>query len=540
MIPTTTPAINPTDPMAVPAPSIDELVQSLSLEQKIGQVMIIGFDGTSANPELVEMVTKHHVGGVILFARNVESPAQVAKLTADLQKAALDSGHPALFTAIDQEGGRVARLTEDKNFTEFPGAMALGATGDPELARQVARAMAVEMKSVGINIDFAPDLDVNNNPANPVIGIRSYGSDPVKVAQMGQAFFEGLQSEGVLAFGKHFPGHGDTGVDSHVNLPLVGHNLERLNALEFVPFKAAIQAGIAGIMSAHVAFPAIEPKSGLAATLSSKVMTDLLRNQLKFEGLLVTDSLEMGALGQSGYPPPLAAATAFQAGADLILFNRDHTMHKQVIGLMMDWVKSGKISEARLNESVKRVIAAKMRYIGLKNESARSQANYEKVVFRAAHRNLSLDVAQKSITLLRDVAKLLPLKTETKLLVVETSAGRGLGKAMNASFIQVADQPSAKEIEQVVNTAADGRTIIFATTDAGRNPAQVALATALLKAKIPVVVVAMRSPYDLLAMPEVSTYLATYGSPPATLTALAKILYGEAPAGGKLPVDITR
>ena len=394
------------------------------------------------------------------------------------------------------------------------------------------------MKAVGLNIDFAPVLDVNNNPANPVIGVRSFGSDPAKVAQFGVAFFQGLQSEGVLAFGKHFPGHGDTGVDSHVNLPLVAHDRARLDAVEFVPFKAAIQAGIAGIMSAHVSFPAIEPQPGLAATLSAKVMTGLLRGELKFEGLLVTDSLEMGALAQSGYPPPLAGAAALQAGADLVLFNRDHAMHKQAIAQISAWVKDGKIPLSRLDEAVTRVLKAKLRYLGLKNEAARDQANYEKVVFSQAHRDLSLRLALQSITLVKDTARLLPLKPADKWLVIETSAGRGLGKALNTSFIQVADQPSAKEIEQALNTAFDGRTVMVATTDASRNPRQVELVNALLKAKLPVVVVAMRSPYDLQALPGVGTYLATYGSPPVTLLRWRRSSRVAAQPGGKLPVEL--
>lgn len=525
-------------PELISSPEVDALVKTMSLEEKIGQVMIIGFDGTTANAELLEMITKYHVGGVILFARNVESPGQVARLTAELQKAALESGHPTLFTAIDQEGGRVARLTEDKGFTEFPGAMALGATGDPELARETAKALAREMKAVGINIDFAPVLDVNNNPDNPVIGIRSFGSDPQQVARFGKAFFEGLQSEGVLAFGKHFPGHGDTGVDSHVNLPLVAHDRARLNSVEFVPFKAAIEAGVAGIMSAHVSFPAIEPAQGLAATLSTRVMSDLLRGELAFNGLLVTDSLEMGALAQTGYPPPLAGAAALKAGADLALFNRDHVMHKQAIGQISQWVNDGQIPISRIDEAVKRVLMAKMRYLGLKNEAARDQPNFEKVVFSQAHRQLSERLALQSITVVRDTGGLLPLKLSEPSLVVETSAGKGLGKALGASFIQVADQPTAREIDQSVQAAFDGRVVVVATTDASRNMRQVDLVNALLNARVRVVVVAMRSPYDLQVLPGAGTYLATYGSNPATLAALAKVLSGEAPAGGKLPVEI--
>lgn len=272
-----------TKPSATDLPSADDLLAAMNLEQKIGQVMIIGFDGTTVDADLRQMIAEYHVGGVILFARNVQSPAQVAELTNELQSIARESGHPGLFVAVDQEAGRVARLTDATGFTEFPSAMALTATGNPQNARRVAAAMAAEMRAVGINVDFAPDLDVNNNPSNPVIGIRSFSSDPAKVAEYGIAFANGLQENGVLAFGKHFPGHGDTGVDSHIDLPLVPHDRTRLDQIELVPFKAAIEADLAGIMSAHVTFPAIDATPGLAATLSRPVLTGLLRNKLGYE-----------------------------------------------------------------------------------------------------------------------------------------------------------------------------------------------------------------------------------------------------------------
>src|SRR6266487_2179122 len=335
---------------------------TLTLEQKIGQLMIIGFDGTEADPGLLEMISKYYIGGVILFARNVRSSQQVAELTNKLQRTAIESGNPGLFIAIDQEGGRVARLTEDKGFTEFPSAMAIGATADPENAYRMASAMAAEMRAVGINVDFAPDLDVNNNPANPVIGTRSFSSDPNKVAIFGAAFGRGLQENGILAFGKHFPGHGDTGIDSHIALPLVSHDRARLDQIELVPFKAAIAEHFAGIMSAHVTFLTMDPNPGMPATLSRPVLTGLLRDELGFKGLIATDSLEMGALAESGYPPGVGAALAFAAGADVLLFNRDHVMHKQAFANLMQAVKDGKFSQEQLDLSVRRILDVKEKF----------------------------------------------------------------------------------------------------------------------------------------------------------------------------------
>jgi beta-N-acetylhexosaminidase len=218
------------------------------------------------------------------------------------------------------------------------------------------------MKAAAINMDLAPVLDVNNNPANPVINDRSFGVDPALVAACGVAFIQTLQAEGILAVGKHFPGHGDTTVDSHIALPIVPHARARLEQIEFTPFKAAIAAGVAGIMSAHVAFPAIDPTPNRAATLSSKVMTTLLRDELKFTGIRMTDSLEMGALQTTGYPVPLAATTALQAGADMLLFNCGHALNRAAHAALVDAVTRGEIPLTRLDEAVRRILVIKNRF----------------------------------------------------------------------------------------------------------------------------------------------------------------------------------
>lgn len=525
-------------PTSTAAPDIEALLAHMTLEEKLGQVMVIGFDGLTPEPALLEMLRNYHVGGVILFARNVDSPRQVAELTNALQRAALESGHPGLLIAIDQEGGRVARLTENKGFTEFPGAMAIAATGDVENARRVAQALAVEMRAVGINTDFAPDLDVNNNPANPVIGIRSFGSDPARVAACGVAFLEGLQAEGVLAFGKHFPGHGDTGVDSHVELPLVPHDRARLEAVEFVPFKAAMAADVAGIMSAHVTFPAIDATPGLPATLSPKVLTGLLRDEMGYGGLLVTDSLEMGALTQSGYPVPLAAATALEAGADLLLFNRDHALHQAAFEELRARVLDGRISETRLNEAVRRVLRAKARF-GLLTPTLVDATVADAACGTAEAKTLSRAVAAQAITLVRaGTPPALPLTAGAKLLVVETPAADGLGRALNVPFIVVDEQPTREQRQSALSMARDGRPVIIALADAARYPRQRELVEAFTETASPVIVVALRTPYDLAGMPEGPALLATYGLNPPLLEALLAVLRGEAEPQGQLPVEL--
>lgn len=520
---------------ATPTPGSPAMIAgAMSLDQKIGQTMVIGFDGLRMDDGLREMIVQRHIGGVILFARNVESPQQVADLCAELQRTALESGNPGLFIAIDQEGGRVARLTEATGFTEFPGAMAVAASGSPENARLVAQAMAREMATVGINVDFAPDLDVNNNPLNPVIGVRSYGSQPDLVGIYGSAVIDGLQSEGVLAFGKHFPGHGDTAVDSHVSLPAVPHARSRLDAVELIPFRAAIEAGAAGIMSAHVTFPAIDPEPGRPATLSSRVLTDLIRAEMGYSGLVVTDSLEMGALGEAGYPVPLAAANALQAGADLLLFNRDHELHRQAFDQVRAWLAEGKIPAARLDEAVARILEAKGRF-GLLNPNLNPDTGQ---VGLAETRALSRRVAVQSITLLRMQPGLLPLRKAERYLVVEVPGAAGLGRALGLTFLAIKEKPGEREIQQAVDMARDGRTVIVATTDANRVPGQIELVRRLSAAGNPVIWIAMRNPYDLMAFPQAQTYLASYGANPPALEALAAVLWGQAEPQGKLPVEL--
>jgi len=511
--------------------------KSLTLEQKIGQVMIIGFDGTTVDADLHRMISEYHIGGVILFARNVQSPQQVAALTNELQKIAIESGNPGLFIAIDQEGGRVARLTEDKGFTEFPSAMALTATGDLQNAYAVAVAMAAEMRAVGINVDFAPDLDVNNNPVNPVIGIRSFSSDPTTVAEYGLAFAKGLQENGILAFGKHFPGHGDTGIDSHIDLPLVPHDRARLNRVELVPFKAAIAADFAGIMSAHVTFPAIDPTPGLAATLSCPVLTGLLREELGFNGLIITDSLEMGALAANGYPPQVGAPLALAAGADLLLFNRDHAMHREAFINLVQAVKDGKISQEQLNASVQRILQMKQRF-GLLNLVLVETDAKASSVKTAEHLALSRELAQKAITLIRDPQGLIPLKSIP--LVVEPAAVRDLTKhlGLSGTTLTIDTQPTAAQIADVIHAVQNKTVVIIPVDDLNNNSNQLKLVENLAEAGNPVIVIAHRNPFDVALLPEDVTVLVTYGFNPPIRDVLTDVLSGKIEPSGVLSVTL--
>jgi beta-N-acetylhexosaminidase len=541
-----------TRPAQVTAPSADVRSAHMTRAQKAGQVMMIGFDGTTLTPELRAAVTDLHVGGVVIFERNVDSPEGLARLISDLQALASANGDPPLLIAIDQEGGRVARLKEASGFTEFPSAMAVAATGNPENARRVARAVARELKAVGINVDLAPDLDVNNNPDNPVIGIRSFGSDPASVAIFGAAFAEGLQAEGVMAVGKHFPGHGDTTVDSHVALPSVPHERARLESTELVPFRAAMACSlqrpsgladdswgghaIPGIMAAHITFSAIDPTPGLPATLSPRVLTGLLRDEMAYEGLIFTDALDMGALAQGGCALEAAAATALAAGADVLLFNHGHEWHRQAHALILDRLEHGQLPTSRLDEAVRRVLMAKARF-DLRSDERQVREVWQRVG-TAEHKALARGIAGQAITLLRDNAGLLPLASDARLLVIEPPDARGLGKALVAPTLPIEANPGAAEIRTATRTVTDGCTVVVATTNARQNPGQAQLVQSLLAARTPIIVVAVQSPYDLMAFPSAPTYLASFGANPPLLEALAAVLRGRTKPGGRLPVQL--
>lgn len=516
-----------------PAPK--PITQTLTLEQKIGQTMLVGFEGTSLTRELRKMMNDIRPGGVILFERNVQSPNQVAELIAGLQEMARANGGPPLFVAIDQEGGTVTRLREARGFTEYPSAMAVAATGDPANASAVAQVTARELKALGFNINFAPVLDVNNNPRNPVIAHRSFGSDAARVAQFGAAYIAALQADGLLAVGKHFPGHGDVMIDSHASLPNVPYARERLDAVELLPFRAAIGAGVAGIMTAHITFPELDTAQNLPATLSSTILQNTLRGQMGFEGLIFSDSLDMGALADSGHPLPGAAGESLMAGADVLDFNTSAAMLRRVKKDMLTRAEAEPAFVARLDEAVTRILHVK----NFPSFGDGLGAGDVSVVGSAQHRAITQDIADKAITLVKDDAALVPLPSDARALVVETPQAAGLGKLLGAVTHHVSDKPGLLEIRSAIAAAKNKTLIVVATSDVAKNPAQADLVDALMNTGLPVVVVAVRSPYDLAHLRrEPAAYLATYGSSPLMLRALVDVLAGQRAAQGHLPVEL--
>ncbi len=335
------------------------------LRRHVGRLAIVGFTGHSVPAELRKLVAEFDLGGVIYFARNVVEPRQVAELSREVADLAIDW---PLWISVDQEGGRVARLK--KPFTEWPPAITLGRSGDDKLAERFASALAAELTAVGINLDYAPVLDVHTNPANPVIGDRALAERADLAATLGRAVIRGLQSAGVSACGKHFPGHGDTSSDSHEELPIVEHDKRRLEAVELLPFRAAIEEGVATLMTAHVQVPALD--ADRPASLSSRIVTDLLKTAMGYGGVVLSDDLGMKAISTS-WPLADASVAAIAAGCDAVLFCNS-TIDEQVTALeaVIRAAESGQLINTRLDDAFARQRRVKERFLAQASRPAKA------------------------------------------------------------------------------------------------------------------------------------------------------------------------
>jgi beta-N-acetylhexosaminidase len=516
------------------------LLAKMSLEQRVGQVFMLGFEGTSLNASNRALIHDLHLGGVTLFARNIDNGPQLARLDADLQTIA---DPVPLFVSVDQEGGLVVRVTDGA--TIFPGNMALGATGDPALAKHVAEASAEELLAMGVNMSLAPVVDVNTNPLNPVIGVRAFGSSVEDVSKFGVATIDGLQGKSVSAVAKHFPGHGDTAVDSHRDLPVVPHSRERLESTELKPFQASMQAGVDGIMTAHLYLPAIEPEPNRPATLSRAVLTGLLREQMGYQGLILSDALDMDAIKRDRSAAE-AAIEAFDAGADMLLIAGITAEDRARLGegppLLLAAVRSGRISEERLNESVLRVLEAKLKRGVIAGYAKAPAAPDPAVLNSAEHRALALEAARKAVTLQRDDAKLLPLKAEQRVVVVVPDAPTRslaeddeLASSLVDAVRQYAGRASAATARGAVDAARNADVVVLGAYDLAQSTEQQALAKALVGTGKSVVMLSLRGPYDAAAAPGIATVLSVYGDRPVHLQAAAEALFGKFSPTGRAP-----
>lgn len=522
---------------------------AMTLEQAVGQQLLLTFEGREAPPDqFLEVLRRQHIGGVVLFRhKNMGNLAELRELTHALQRAAAESGQPPLLIAADQEGGQLIAVDQT---TPFPGNMALGAAGSDKLAYKVGRALGKELSAVGINVDFAPVCDVNSNPLNPVIGTRSFGEDSKLVARMSAALIRGLQSSGVAATAKHFPGHGDTSSDSHRGAPIVRHNAKRIRSVELLPFRAAVKSGVRLVMTAHIVMPALNGGSNeLPATLSPRILRDLLRSKMRFNGVIVSDALDMHAMEQgSGYVAETMAAVA--AGIDLLLFNHDLSRVEPAYSNLVQAARRGLISADEIHASARRIMTLKK---WIKRQPQESLA----VIGCKEHLQLAREVARKSVTLVRDTAQLLPLRVGAdEKIAVALPRPEDLTPADTSSYVKpvLADallryhprvdefsfnlSPAAEEIGALSERLTNHDLVVVGTINATAHPGQAELVKNLIKQGTRLITVALRMPYDLAVYPETSTYICTYSILPPAMEALAEALFGRIRFSGVLPVTI--
>lgn len=533
------------------------LTRRMSLEEKVGQLFVVEVYGRTAdtahprNRELygvdtpAEVLAKYRPGGVIYFdARrgpdNVQNPRQIAGLSNGLQRAS----RVPLLISVDQEGGSVVyRLTEPA--TMMPGNMALAATRSTGDAHDSARVIGTELAAVGITQNYAPVADVNINPENPVIGVRSFGSDPDLCSDMVGAGVRGYHRGDVASAAKHFPGHGDTDTDSHYGLPVITHTRAELDSIDLPPFRAAIRRGVDTIMTAHIVVPALD-SSGVPATMSQPIITGLLREELGFDGLIVTDALDMRGASDD-FPPDVAPVRALQAGCDQLVLAPDLDT---AFAAVLDAVRSGEISEDRIDASLRRVLLHKLRR-GLFGNPYVSEGRAERVVGRRRHLSTAREITDHSITLVRNEG-VLPLSTGTQRSVLVAGWGASttttLAEAVSGHTGQTATakdtgtRPSDAVIAETVAAAEDADLVVVTANAAAAGSeggvAQAKLVEALRATGTPVVAVAVRNPYDIRRFPDVGAYLATYSYGAPSLDAVARALFGKLDPRGKLPVSI--
>lgn len=509
--------------------------------------ILLSFDGFELSDADAEALARRAAGITLYRHLNVRSAAQIRALTDTLQAAAARVGLPPLIIAADHETGQLHALGEDA--TPFAGAMALGATGDELLARRIGRAIGTEMRAMGVNLAYSPVCDLATNPRNPVVGIRSFGDDPAAVAPLVAATVQGLQSAGVAATAKHFPGHGDPIGDSHHGAPVIERTADELRARELVPFQAAIGAGARLAMAGHLAVPALTGRRDLPATLAPEILRTLLRGDLGFGGLTVSDALDMGGIaGDDGTGVDVAATLA--AGTDLLLCGPDPSAQARVEAALAAAMAEGRIDRRDAE-------AATARLADLRNWLAPFDQPSIDVVGGVDHRQLADELARRSITLIRDRDGLVPVARDLRRALVIEPRPRDLTPADTTSTLppgglagevrETHPQAESHVVEAVIpaeeiaalrERAAAADLVILGTVDALGEPSVAELANALVATGTPVIAVALRAPFDADAYSEVGTVLATYGIQAPSLAAVAAALWGDVPIIGRLPVAL--
>jgi beta-N-acetylhexosaminidase len=522
---------------------VNNVIESMTLEEKIGQMFIVGFVGSTIPQNTLNNISQYKFGNYIFMQYNTESKEDLFALTTALQDNILNLVGVPAFISIDQEGGKIVKFVSGA--THFIGNMALAATGEAENALSVGKAVGEELRNFGINVDFAPVLDVNNNPKNPIIGVRSYSDSPEVVAAFGCNMIRGLKESRVMATAKHFPGHGDTDVDTHYGLPRIPHDMDRLYQVELYPYIEAIEAGLDAIMTTHIVFEKLDPD--YPATLSRAVLTGLLREELRFEGLIVTDAMEMKAI-VNHFGMAEAAILAVLAGADILTFTESTSNSVTAYNAVLDAVRSGRIGEERIDESVRRILLKKYEYGLFADCYPRADALWADLT---SHRELNERLGEKSLTLAK--GDFSGLDKSRRTLVISSRATRyalepGLSGDAN-SFAYVARKHlsarghdvdyyvfSTTKYESIIAAAPGYDQIIIAFENPSGN--EVNLIREIYQINPDVVVVSLDKPYDINLFPEIENYICVYEYTPLSAATLIRYFDGEFTATGVLPVAL--
>jgi beta-N-acetylhexosaminidase len=549
---------------------VTELMKTMTLEEKVGQMMIasfrvwqdlrtepvVGEDGETVEPEKIPItelndeirasLEKNHFGGTLLFADNFKDAEQTYRLVQDLQSSNKKGSNIPMFVSCDQEGGSVARITFGTTGT---GNMALAASGDTQNAEQMASVYGEELKALGINNDFAPVIDINNNPSNPVIGVRSFSDDANKTAKYGVAFMKGLNSTGTIATLKHFPGHGDTDTDSHTGFPLIDKSYEELKQFELVPYKTAIKNGAEMIMTAHIQYPQIEKETYVSistgeevyvpATMSTTILTDILKKDMGFEGVVVTDALDMAAITDNFEFEDVLCMT-INAGADMlilpVIYNTDlFEQTDTAVEVTVKLVNEGKISEERIDDAVKRILTVKEKHgiLDLNDFTVKDEEiqHANELVGAGRSRQIALEIAEKSLTLVKNDKKAYPLSdanAPTLILFADSCASRvGYGELVKHDLnkenitVMVNDAENGEECVQAAKDAQNVILISRAYNEACLDPStgdgfSTAVFDEIIKVRHedskPVIVISCQLPYDAARFTEADAMILSYCS----------------------------
>lgn len=519
-------------------------MKSMTLREKIGQMFVCGFPGTVMNDEFIEMVKTYKIGNVILFKHNIENLMQMKKLCSDIQSLIQqETGYPAFIT-IDQEGGAVSRFTQDE--FNVPGAMALAATGDEKNAYTAGLLTAELLRSHGVNFNLAPVLDINSNPNNPVIGVRSYGSTSGIVTRFGIQMMQGLTAGGIVSSAKHFPGHGDTSVDSHLTLPIVHKTRAELEKNELAPFIKAIQEGIPAIMISHIMFPAIDATA--PATLSKKIVTDVLKQELKFSGLVISDCMEMKAI-QHFVGTPQGCAAAIKAGIELIFVSHTAATARAALDLIMHECESGALPVDSITHAAAKIAALKAQLPPACSLSAERADEIKRIIAELRRKTITAypftDAPFPALGTHPFFTGPQPFITTNVSNDIDTSISFAsyMHTMFGGSATDSSIDPDDEEIKKICTRAENASTIVAASYNGHVKRGQLKLLCALAEMGKPMIAVALRNPYDLgcladaFARKEVRG-IAAYEYSTSTLSCVADILRGSAMPTGRLNMSI--